>query len=244
MKRWPLLLLVAPGLLFAAEKSVLQESYASLSDLRSIQRGARTFVNYCIGCHSAEYMRYERLHFDLSIPEDVLRENFMFGTDKTGATMTSAMSREDATLWLGAPPPDLSVIARARGADWLYTFLLSFYEDATRPHGVNNLLQQGTSMPHVLWELQGTQKAVYELQKTEQTDHKQKIVVGLELNRPGLLSEKEYRSVVRDLVNFLTYMGEPIKLKRVKIGVWVIVYLLILMVLLWMLKHEYWKDVR
>jgi ubiquinol-cytochrome c reductase cytochrome c1 subunit len=213
-----------------------------LSDQASLQRGARIFVNYCLSCHSAAFMRFNRMGEDLGIAEDELKTNFMFGTDKPGETMTIAMNKEDARQYFGTAPPDLSVISRSRGADWLYTFFMTFYRDPSRPFGVNNVQFKDVAMPHVLWELQGWQKPVLtaetlpEGNTIEKLDH-------LALETPGLQSEDEYARTVNDLVNFLVYLGEPIQLKRYTIGTWVIIYLLIFLVVAYFLKREYWKDI-
>ena len=219
-----------------------------LSDRKSLQRGARTFVNYCLSCHSASFMRYNRLGRDLHISESVLRENFMFGTDKTGDTMTVALNRLEAEKYFGVAPPDLSVTARSRGADWLYTYLMTFYRDKTRPNGVNNLAFEDTAMPHVLWELQGWQEPVYREEIHEDgsigkvIDHLE--VVAEPADKPGPYQDETYGETVADLVNFMVYLGEPIKLKREKIGAWTITYLLVLLVLVYLLKREYWRDVK
>ena len=212
-----------------------------LSNRQSLLRGARTFVNYCLSCHSAAFMRYNRLGLDLGIPEDVLKANLMFGTDKPGETMTVAMNPADAERWFGVAPPDLSVTARARGADWLYTYFMTFYRDPARPTGVNNLAFKDVAMPHVLWELQGWQRPVY--QETGEGAQSGKVIDHLELESPGLQNEEQYEATVRDLVNFLVYLGEPIKLKRHTIGLWVILYLVILLGIVYLLKREYWSDV-
>lgn len=215
---------------------------ADLSDQKSLQRGARLFVNYCLSCHSAAFMRYNRLGRDLGIPEDVLKTNLMFGTDKTGETMTVAMKPQEAERWFGVAPPDLSVTARARGASWLYTYFMTFYRDPARPTGVNNLAFKDVAMPHVLWELQGWQRPVYG-EETAPGGAAMHAITHLELESPGLLGEEGYRRAVADLVNFLVYLGEPIKLKRHAIGAWVMVYLLVLLVVVYFLKREFWKDV-
>jgi len=226
----------------AAVGGAIMDYDADLSDPASLQRGARVFVNYCQGCHSAAFMRYNRLGRDLGIPEKVLTANLMFGTDKPGDTMTSAMDPRQAEKWFGVAPPDLSVTARARGADWLYSYFLSFYRDPSRPTGVNNLQFKDVAMPHVLWEQQGWLRAVYREEGgaggrfTQEIDR-------LEPETQGLLGEEEYARLVADLVNFLVYLGEPVKLKRYTIGIWVIVYLFILLFIVYLLKKEYWKDV-
>ena len=213
-----------------------------LSDRQSLQRGARLFVNYCLSCHSAAYMRYNRMGEDLGIPEKVLKENFMFGTDKVGDTMTVSMNREDGEQFFGIAPPDLSVTARARGADWLYTYLMTFYRDPSKSQGVNNLAFKDVGMPHVLWKLQGWQRPVYH-EETADDGSVSKKIDHLELETPGQLSEQEYADTVRDLVNFMVYLGEPIKLQRSKIGAWVMVYLFVLLIIVYLLKKEYWRDV-
>lgn len=222
----------------------LMHANTNLSDRSSLQRGARTFVNYCLSCHSAAYMRFNRMGKDLGISDDVLKENLMFGTDKVGDTMTIAMTKNDAELYFGgAVPPDLSVTARSRGVDWLYTYFMTFYRDPARPFGVNNLAFKDVGMPHVLWELQGWMKPVYE--DIEHADGNiTREIVGIEQGTSGSLTPEEYAGTVRDLVNFMDYLGEPIKLKRQKIGFWVIFYLLlILLPVVYLLKKEYWKDV-
>jgi ubiquinol-cytochrome c reductase cytochrome c1 subunit len=213
-----------------------------LSDTKSLQRGARIFVNYCLSCHSAAYMRYNRLGKDLDIAENILKENFMFGTDKPGDTMNVALKSADGEQFFSIAPPDLSVIARARGADWLYGYFMTFYSDSSRPFGVNNLQFKDVAMPHVLWELQGFQRPVY---KT--VSHKDgtttRVIQSLETGTPGKLSEEEYEQTIYDLVNFLVYLAEPAKLKRQAIGVWVIIYLLVFLVVAYLLKKEFWRDV-
>lgn len=224
------------------EEKYIQHFEVDLSNRKSLQRGARTFVNYCMGCHSAAYMRYNRIATDLGITEDVLKKNLMFATDKSGDTMTIALQKRTAETYFGVAPPDLSVIARSRGPAWLYSYLMSFYRDPKRPTGVNNLLFKDVAMPHVLWELQGWQKPVYEMHEGT------KIVSHLELqtpptDKPAAYTNEDYKQTVADLVNFMVYLGEPIRLKRYTIGGWTIVYLLILLVIVYLLKREYWKDV-
>ena len=232
----------------AVEGGHTLRAHVDLSDRKSLQRGARTFVNYCLSCHSASFMRYNRLGRDLHISEDVLKENFMFGTDKTGDTMTVAMNRREAEKYFGVAPPDLSVTARSRGADWLYTYLMTFYRDPSRPIGVNNLAFEDTAMPHVLWQLQGWQEPVYE-EVVHQDGRVSRVLERLEVvtepvEKPKPYQDESYEETVSDLVNFMVYLGEPIKLKRKKIGAWTITYLLVLLVLVYLLKREYWRDVR
>ncbi|HIF49953.1 MAG TPA: cytochrome c1 [Thiotrichaceae bacterium] len=225
----------------AAGGSKLMHMEVDLSNETSLQRGAKTFVNYCLSCHSAAYMRYNRMGEDIGISDDVLKTNFMFGTDKVGDTMKIAMSASDAKIFFGVTPPDLSVIARSRGSDWLYSYFKTFYVDESRPFGVNNLTFKDVSMPHVLWKLQGIQR----LTQSDHIDgaHHIPSYENLELITPGSQTEEEYDQTVRDLVNFLVYVGEPIKLKREKIGVWVMLYLFIFAIITYLLKKEYWRDV-
>jgi ubiquinol-cytochrome c reductase cytochrome c1 subunit len=221
----------------------LYQARVDLGNKASLQRGARLFTNYCLSCHSAAYSRYSRVARDLGLSEDEVLNNLMFTTDKIGNTMTVAMRRTDAEDWFGTPPPDLSVVARSRGADWLYSFLLTFYEDSSRPTGVNNLAFKDTAMPHVLWELQGYQKPVYVIEKDHEGKDIQRIEK-LEPTTPGLLNVTQYRDAVHDLVNFLVYMGEPAKMMRQKMGAWVILFLVVFWLVARQLKKEYWKDVR
>ncbi|MEM7542015.1 MAG: cytochrome c1 [Pseudomonadota bacterium] len=231
-----LLMLIACGhgaLAAGGGHGTLQEANVSLWSKSSLQRGARTFVNYCLSCHSAQYMRYGRMAEDLGLSERLVKENMMFATDKILDPMKVAMRPEDSEVWFGAAPPDLSVTARSRGADWIYSFLLSFYADESRPTGVNNLVYPATAMPHVLWELQGIQENV-----TDEEGHSH-----LELSQPGKLSAEEYEAVIRDLTAFLVYVGEPAKLVRYRMGFWVLGFLLILFFAAFMMKREYWKDI-
>lgn len=218
----------------------LLEANVSLGNKTSLQRGARLFVNYCLSCHSAQYMRYNRMAEDLELSEDVVKANLMFTTDKIGDTMTVAMRGADAEKWFGVPPPDLSVIARSRGADWLYSFLNGFYRDDKRPNGVNNVYFPDTAMPHVLSSLQGVQALAHDDDGHE--DHGGG-TPRFDLEIPGTLSPEAYRQATRDLVAFLVYVGEPAKLVRYRIGFWVIAFLLVLLVATYMMKREYWKDV-
>lgn len=243
-----LLLLPASPCWPAGEGAYTLRADVDLSDRKSLQRGARTFVNYCLSCHSASFMRYNRLGRDLHISEDVLKENFMFGTDKAGDTMTVTLNRREAEKYFGVAPPDLSVTARSRGADWLYTYLMTFYRDPSRPNGVNNLAFEDTAMPHVLWQLQGWQEPVYRETAARdgrvfrEIEHLE--VVTEPFDKPEPYQDETYEETVMDLVSFMVYLGEPIKLKRKKIGAWTITYLLVLLVLVYLLKREYWRDVR
>ena len=223
----------------AGAETALDRANIDVRDVVSIQRGARTFVNYCLNCHSAAYMRYNRLT-DLGLTEQQIKDNLIFTGAKVGDTMTVARRDADAKEWFGVVPPDLSVIARARGADWLYTYFRSFYRDAARPNGWNNVLFPNVSMPHVLWQLQGMQRL--ETTTTEHGGHNTEMRK-LVLEAPGTLSPPEYDRLVRDLVNYLVFMGEPGRAQRSRIGIVVLFYLGLLFVLAWLLKREYWKDV-
>jgi ubiquinol-cytochrome c reductase cytochrome c1 subunit len=238
----PLLLILVPVLTLAAEDGVhLDKANIDPDNQQSLQRGARLFVNYCLSCHAAGLMRYERMGQDLGISELQVAENLMFTGGKVGDLMTVATDPEDAVEWFGTVPPDLSVIARARGVDWLYTYLRSFYLDPSRVTGVNNLVFPDVGMPDVLWELQGWQKPVITTVKdTDGSEHK---VIDLELAEPGLMSPKEFDRAVRDLVNFLDYMAEPGKHDRQSLGVKVILFLLVFLVVAYLMKKEFWKDV-
>ena len=231
-----LALWICSSFAFAAGQGgpALLEANVTLGSKTSLQRGAQTFVNYCLSCHAASYMRYNRLVEDLDISEELVLKNLMFNTDKIGNTMTVAMRPQDAEQWFGVAPPDLSVIARSRGADWLYSYLLGFYLDGSRPAGVNNLYFPDTAMPHVLWELQGLQRLV-----EPHGDHSMR----LEMAIPGDLNPQEYQRVALDLVSFLVYVGEPAKLVRYRVGFWTIAFLLVLLLATYMMKREYWKDV-
>lgn len=221
----------------------LYKANVDLDNKPSMQRGARLFINYCMGCHSANYMRFNRFGQDLGIAEEALNANFMFATEKSGDTMGISMRPADGEAFFGVAPPDLSVIARSRGADWLYTYLLTFYLDDSRPFGVNNLVFKDVGMPHALWELQGWQKPVFETVVHSDGTESQ-VIKELELTTPGLESPEEYEQTVTDLVNFLVYMGEPAQLHRKRVGFWVMFYLIVILLpLTYFLKKEYWRDV-
>jgi ubiquinol-cytochrome c reductase cytochrome c1 subunit len=222
----------------AQHEAALDSANTNVANTASLQRGAKYFVNYCLGCHSAEYVRYNRLGQDLQLSEQQLIDNLMFTGEQVFDTMENAMSAEDAARWFTIAPPDLSLIARSRGTDYIYTFLRSFYAAPDRPTGVDNIVLPGTAMPHVLWQLQGTQRAVFEEHEGVQEFD------SFELMRPGELSASDYDNVVRDIVNFLDYIAEPIKLKRQQLGIRVIGFLLVFLLIAFMLKKEIWKDVK
>jgi ubiquinol-cytochrome c reductase cytochrome c1 subunit len=246
-----LLLLGLPMASFAAAGSdYMLKAHNDLNNQESLQRGAKYFVNYCLGCHSAKYVRYSRIGEDLDISEDELVNNLMFNATKPFETMQSSMQADDALSWFGATPPDLSLISRSRNPDWLFTYLKSFYADSKRPLGSNNKLLPGASMPNVLWELQGEQTPIYHdvevasvNENGESITRKVKQFSHFASVTEGSLNTKEFDGVVRDIVNFLDYIGEPVKMKRQKMGVWVILYLLILFGFAYFLKKEIWKDV-
>lgn len=236
------------GLVFAApvmanEGGVpLDSAPNQSSDTSALQRGAKLFVNYCLNCHGASAMRYNRLR-DIGLSEEQIKQNLLFSSDKVGDTMHIAMDREDAKKWFGAVPPDLSVIARARGSDWLYTYLRTFYRDDTRPTGWNNLVFDKVGMPHVLWELQGQQVAKYAEVKSEHGEAEKKLV-GLEVSVPGKMNKVEYDQAVADLVSYLDWMAEPAGNLRKRLGVWVLLFIGVFFVLAWRLNAAYWKDIK
>ena len=212
----------------------------------SLQRGARNFMNYCSGCHSAKYVRFTTVGADLELSEEQLINNLMFNAEKTFETVRTSMASGDAERWFGVAPPDLSLMARARGADYVYNFLKGFYLEEASPTGVNNLVLAGTSMPHVLWELQGYQTAVFSEHTEEAADGSTITTTHFEGFEPatvGHMDAEEYDAFVRDTVNFLAYIAEPIRSERRKLGTWVIIYLLVFLVIARMLKKQIWKDV-
>jgi ubiquinol-cytochrome c reductase cytochrome c1 subunit len=220
------------------EAGGLDEANNNIANTASLQRGAKYFVNYCLGCHSAKYVRYNRLGQDLQLSDQQLIDNLMFTGERPFDTMANAMKPEDSARWFGITPPDLSLIARSRGTDYIYTFLRSFYADASSPTGADNVVLPGTAMPHVLWQLQGTQRAVFE-------EHEGVEAFGhFEMQSPGELGVAEFDNVVRDIVNFLDYIGEPIKRERQQLGIRVIGFLLVFLLIAYMLKKEIWKDVK
>jgi ubiquinol-cytochrome c reductase cytochrome c1 subunit len=219
----------------------LQSAGTDIKNTESLQRGARDFMNYCSGCHSLKYLRFNRLGTDLKIPESELAANLMFTTDKVFDTINSAMPK-DSEAWFGKQPPDLSLIARARGTDYLYSYMKGFYVDKTRPWGVNNLYLPSAAMPDVLAQLHGLQKPVFKNVADEHGSARM-VLDGVEPMTPGALKPEEYDQFVRDIVNFLDYAGEPVKDKRQSMGVFVTLFLLVFFVFAYLLKKEYWKDV-
>jgi len=253
--RWMLAaLLCAPALALASESVRLDRLPADVNpgDLVSLQRGARVYVNYCLGCHSASYMRYNRLQ-DLGLSEQQIRDNLILTEGKVGDLMKIAMDPKSAKEWFGTPPPDLTVIARARasgdgsGADWLYSYLRGFYRDASRPTGWNNTVFPNVGMPHVLYQLQGEQVLKTDVVERRFGPREQEVerreVRKLALEKPGQATPAEYDRMVADLVNFLVYVGEPARQARVTLGIYVLIFLAVLFVLAYALKKEFWKDV-
>ncbi len=238
-------LLLVPALALAAESVKLDRAPINEEDQASLQRGARHFVNYCLNCHSAGYMRYNRLE-DIGLTKQQILDNLVFTGVKVGDLMKISMDANEAKNWFGAAPPDLSVIARSRasadgsGADWLYTYLRGFYRDAERPTGWNNTVYANVGMPHVLWELQGEQVLAERKVRGEGFMKTEKV---LALDKPGKLSPTEYNQMVADLVNYMVFMAEPVRSDRKTIGMFVLIALGLLFILTYALKKEYWKDV-
>ena len=231
MKRLLVILCLLPLAALAAETGFrLDRSPHDPTDLVSLQSGAKLYVNYCLGCHGAQYMRYNRLT-ELGLTEDQIEDHLLFTADKVGETMKIAMEPKAAKQWFGVPPPDLSVVSRSRGADWLYTYLRTFYRDPKTVTGWNNAVFENVAMPHALWMLQG--ERAYDREKHAFTEVSK-----------GTMSPIEYDTAVRDLVNFLVYVGEPAAQKRRAIGIVVLFVLGVVFVFAWLLKKEYWKDVK
>jgi ubiquinol-cytochrome c reductase cytochrome c1 subunit len=233
----PILLLVFSFGVFAEENSNLQQANFDPEDRGSIVHGAKSFVKYCLGCHSIKHIRYQRIAKDFGIDDaKVLAE-----VAPQGATiydqMTTAMNAHDSEKWFGIQPPDLSLVARSRSADWLYSYLKSFYTDTTKPLGTNNLIFKDVGMPNVFWQLQGEQTASFT------TVDGQEVIDKLGHETPGTLSEQEFDALINDMVNFLVYVGEPIKMERERLGKYVLFFLIMFFVIAYMLKKEYWKDV-
>lgn len=205
-----------------------------LGDKASLQRGARLFMNYCMSCHSASFMRYNRMGRDLGLTDELVKENLMFASDKVGSLMKATMPAEVAKAAFNTVPPDLSLTGRSRGADWIYTYMRSFYRDPGAVSGWNNSVFDKVAMPHVLYELQGEQRPV-----KDEAGH----ITGFELARAGSMSEKEYNEAMRDLTNFMVYLAEPAKLERYRIGGYVMLFMFVLFFLLYLTKKEYWRDI-
>lgn len=234
------LLLTAAGLVSAAGGGEqLEHAGANVHDLASVQRGAAMFANYCQGCHSAQYMRYQRLAQDLGLTEGQVEKFLVFGDRGITDYMTAAMPAE-SEQWFGKKPPDLTLTSRSRGEDWIYSYLKGFYRTE---EGWNNTVLPNASMPHVLWRLQGIQRPVLETY-TDEGGEEHTRIASLELHEPGSMSPEEFDAAMRDLVAFMIYLGEPAILQRESIGIWVVLFLVVFTFLSWLLYKEYWRDVK
>ena len=242
-----LVLGVAMPAFAATDMMPLDKAPNKLNDLSALQNGAKIFVNYCLNCHAAAYMRFNRLK-DIGLTDKQIKDNLLFTTDKVGDTMKISMDAKQGKDWFGGNPPDLTVIARSRsgqggtGADYLYTYLRTYYRDDTKATGWNNLAFPNVGMPHVLWELQGQRRPVYK--EVMQHGHPTPVFAGWQQITPGKMTAVEYDTAVADLVNYMQWMSEPAQTTRVQIGVWVMLFLLIFMVIAWRLNASYWKDIR
>ncbi len=235
-----LLLPVASFTLSASGGAGVEHSGANIEDTASLQRGAKWYVNYCLGCHTLSYQRYNRLAEDLDLSEEMVMQNLVYSDAKFADTMNIAMDPEQAEAWFGKTPPDLSLIGRSRGADWVFSYLRGFYQDGNG--GWNNTLLPNASMPHVLWRLQGIQTPVYRTETTE-SGFTHEVIDHFELSTSGTQSPEEFEGTARDIAAFLEYVGEPAKLKRKGVGVWVILFLVLFTFIAYLLKVEYWRDV-
>lgn len=251
---------MSPAQAAGGHGGVTDDLYMNMSDKASLQNGAKLFVNYCLSCHSAEYSRYNRVAEDLDIPLELLKENLMFTTEKTGDLMKTTMPAEDAKRWFGVAPPDLSLVARVRKPEWIYTYLRAFYLDEGSPSGWNNSLFENVAMPHAMYELQGVQRLVGKKEAGHGDDGhgpaEEPVAAGngdavitvvgdtvFELQHPGKMTPAEFDEAMADLTVFLTYLGEPAQLQRKTIGVYTLSFLAILLMLCWLLNKEYWRDV-
>ncbi len=251
LKKFALGVVLALGLVASVQASgggmAWDKAPNRTNDLGALQNGAKLFANYCLNCHSAAFMRINRLK-DIGLTEQQIKDNLMFTSDKIGDTMKAAIDPKQAKEWFGANPPDLTVIARAKaghagtGADYLYTYLRTFYRDDTRPTGWNNMVFPNVGMPHVLWELQGERKPVFdEIEEHGQVVH---VFKGWEQVKPGLMTAQQYDDAMADLVSYMQWMAEPAQNTRVRIGVWVLLFLSVFTLIAWRLNAAYWKDVK
>ena len=253
MKKWIFSLLLAMGLVAGVQANtggiVWDKAPNKTNDLPALQHGAKLFVNYCLNCHSAAFMRFNRLK-DIGLTDQQIKDNLLFTTEKVGETMKAAIDPHQAKEWFGGNPPDLTVIARSRsaqgqgtGADYLYTYLRTYYPDATKATGWNNLAFPNVGMPHVLWELQGKREPVYEV--IEQHGHEEHVFTGnWKQIEPGIMTPLQYDQAIGDLVGYLQWMAEPAQNTRVRVGVWVLLFLVIMTVFTWRLNAAFWKDVK
>jgi ubiquinol-cytochrome c reductase cytochrome c1 subunit len=251
MKKLILTLIAALGIATGAQAAeggiAWDKAPNTTNDLASLQNGAKLFVNYCLNCHSAAFMRYNRLQ-DIGISEQQVKDNLLFTTDRVGDTMKANIDPKQAKEWFGANPPDLTLVARSRaghggsGADYLYTYLRTYYRDDTKATGWNNLVFPSVGMPHVLWELQGDRRPVYT--KIEQHGHEVEVFKGWEQVTPGKMTPLEFDRSVGDIVNYLQWMAEPAQNTRIRVGVGVLLFLGLALVFVWRLNASYWKDVK
>ena len=251
MKKIILALITAVGLVAGAQASegglAWDKAPSTTNEVASLQNGAKLFVNYCLNCHSAAFMRFNRLK-DIGLTDQQIKDNLLFTTEKVGETMKAAIDPKQAKDWFGGTPPDLTVIARSRsgaggsGADYLYTYLRTYYRDGTKATGWNNLAFPNVAMPHALWELQGERKPVYAEQ--EEHGHKVAIFKGWQQVTPGTMTPLQYDQAVGDLVGYMQWMGEPAQNTRVRIGVWVLLFLLCLTFVTWRMNAAFWKDIK
>jgi ubiquinol-cytochrome c reductase cytochrome c1 subunit len=251
MKKFIFTLIAAFGFALAAHASggegvAWDKAPNNVNDLPALQNGAKLFVNYCVSCHSAAFMRYDRLR-ELGLSKEQIKDNLMFTSDKIADTMKAAIDPKQAKEWFGANPPDLTLVARSRsghggsGADYLYTYLRTYYPDASRPTGWNNLAFPNVGMPNVLWELQGNREPVYE--KREEHGHEVEVLTGWKQVTPGTMTQLQYDQAVGDLVGYLQWMAEPSQNTRVRVGAWVLLFLGIFTFVAWRLNAAYWKEV-
>ncbi len=251
MKKLILTLIAALGIVTgaqAAEGGIAWDKAPNrTNDLASLQNGAKLFVNYCLNCHSAAFMRYNRLQ-DIGLTEQQIKDNLLFTTDKVGETMKANIEPRQAKEWFGGVPPDLTLVARSRaghggtGADYLYTYLRTFYRDDTKATGWNNLAFPSVGMPNVLWELQGDRRPVYD--KVEQHGHETEVIKGWEQVSPGTMTPLQFDQAIGDLVNYMQWMAEPAQNTRIRVGVWVLLFLALALVFVWRLNAAYWKEVK
>jgi ubiquinol-cytochrome c reductase cytochrome c1 subunit len=251
MKKLILTLIAALGIVagaHAAEGGIAWDKAPNkTNDLAALQNGAKLFVNYCLNCHSAAFMRYNRLQ-DIGITEQQIKDNLLFTTDKVGETMKANLDPVQAKVWFGGVPPDLTLVARSRaghggtGSDYLYTYLRTFYRDDTKATGWNNLVFPSVGMPHALWELQGDRRPVFD--KVESHGHEAEVFKGWEQVTPGTMTPLQYDQAVGDLVAYMQWMAEPAQNARIRVGVWVMLFLVMALVFVWRLNASYWKDVK
>jgi len=251
MKKLILTLIAALGIVTGAHASEggipWDKAPNRTNDLAALQNGAKLFVNYCLNCHSAAFMRYNRLQ-DIGISEQQIKDNLLFTTDKVGETMKANIDPRQAKEWFGTVPPDLTLVARSRaghggtGADYRYTYMRTFYRDDTKATGWNNLAFPAVAMPHVLWELQGERRPIFD--KVESHGHETDVFKGWEQLSPGTMTPMQYDQAMGDLVSYLQWMAEPAQNTRIRVGVWVLLFLVIAVVFVWRLNASYWKDVK